>query len=110
MSVPLPKILQTYVNAANAGDAATGSSCFSESATVLDEGETLKGRKAIREWMQNTKKKYNHHTEPLDFRENDGEAIMTAELTGTFPGSPITLEYYFKLKDNLINDLRVIQP
>jgi len=98
MQVKLPKTLETYVTAANAGDSDKGSSCFSESATVLDEGETLVGRKAIRDWMIKTKKKYNHTTRPLRYRETGGEAIMTAELAGTFDGSPVTLEYHFKLK------------
>lgn len=110
MKVILPKTLEIYVNAANAGDSETGSSCFSENAIVLDEGETLKGRKSIRDWMVKTKKKYNHITKPLKFREESGKAIMTAELSGTFNGSPITLEYHFKMKNNLIDDLRVIQP
>ena len=51
MKVILPKTLEIYVNAANAGDSETGSSCFSENAIVLDEGETLKGRKSIRDWI-----------------------------------------------------------
>jgi hypothetical protein len=107
MSTKLPKTIQTYVNAANSGDAEIGSSCFAENATVLDEGETLKGRKRIRAWMEETRKKYSHHTKPLDYTENSGEAVMTAELTGNFPGSPVTLEYHFKLKNDLIEDLRV---
>jgi len=73
MTTKLPKAIQNYVNAANAGDTNAGSLCFSETATVLDEGETLKGRKSIREWMEKTKKKYNHHTEPLSFEEKSGE-------------------------------------
>jgi hypothetical protein len=110
MTVKLHKTIETYVSAANAGDPEKGSSCFSENATVLDEGETLRGRKSIRNWMVKTKKKYNHITKPLKFREQSGEAVMTAELSGTFEGSPITLEYHFKMNNNLIDDLRVIQP
>jgi len=110
MTFKLNKTIETYVNAANAGDSEKGSACFSENATVLDEGETLRGRKSIRDWMVKTKKKYNHITKPLKFREQSGEAIMTAELSGTFDGSPITLEYHFKMKNDLIDDLRVIPP
>jgi len=110
MTIKLNKTIETYVNAANADDPEKGSSCFSENATVLDEGETLRGRKSIRDWMIKTKKKYNHITKPLKFREQSGEAIMIAELSGNFDGSPITLEYHFKMKNDLIDDLRVIQP
>ncbi len=46
----------------------------------------------------------------MDFKEGTEEAIMTAELSGNFEGSPVTLEYHFKIKNNLIDDLRVVQP
>lgn len=108
MSIQLQKAIETYVNSANAGDAEAGSSCFTEKATVVDEGETLVGREKIREWINKTRKKYNHKTKPLTFKETDGHAIMTAEVTGTFPGSPITLTYSFKIENGLIADLRVV--
>lgn len=110
MSIKLPEPIATYIEAANSGDIKKGSTCFSETATVFDEGETLTGRKAISEWMDKTKKKYNHITKPLKFQEQNGNVIMNAELTGTFPGSPIVLEYHFKLKNHLIHSLRIELP
>lgn len=107
MQIKLPTILEIYVNAANAGDADKGSSCFSESATVLDEGKTLTGRKSIRDWMIKTKKKYNHTARPVQFQEKEDEAILTAEVAGNFDGSPVTLEYRFTLKNDLIETLRI---
>ena len=50
MSVKLPKLIDTYVKAENAHDADTALACFSENATVFDEGETQRGKRAIREW------------------------------------------------------------
>lgn len=110
MSIKLPESIAVYVDAANAGDADKGSACFSENATVLDEGKTLIGRKSIYDWMKKTKEEYNHITRPLKFREKSGEAVLTAELTGTFPGSPIVLEYHFELKNHLIQKLRIALP
>ncbi len=55
MSFKLPKLIETYIKAQNAYDADTALACFSENATVLDEGETRRGEKAIREWMENQK-------------------------------------------------------
>lgn len=110
MSIALPKTLETYVNAANAGDSDQGSACFSENATVLDEGETLTGRQSIHDWLATAKKNYNYTMKPLKFLEHAGDAILTAEVAGTFDGSPVILEYHFKMKNGLIDDLRVIQP
>ena len=56
MTVKLPNLIDTYVKAQNAYDADAALACFSEDAIVLDEGETLTGIKAIREWMEKTKK------------------------------------------------------
>lgn len=110
MSVKLTQTIETYIAAANAGDAVKGSLCFSEDATVLDEGETLKGRKSIHDWMVKTRKKYNHTVRPLIFIQQAHESILTAEITGNFDGSPITLDYHFKIKNEQIEDLRVTVP
>lgn len=101
--------IQRYVNAVNEGDAVKGSACFCENAKVFDEGKSINGREAIEEWIEKTKKMYQHDTKPLNFREDFGAWIMTAKVSGSFDGSPIILEYHFKFKDNLIDALQVVQ-
>jgi len=110
MSVNLPKLIDTYIKAENAYDTDTALACFSENATVFDEGETFKGKKAIREWMEKTKKKYSPKFRPLGIKQTKEETIMTTEVSGTFDGSPVTLDYHFKIKNNLIEELNVVQP
>jgi hypothetical protein len=110
MSVQLPKIIDTYIKAQNAYAADEALACFSENATVHDEGETLNGKKAIREWMEKTKKKYSPKFRPLGIKESKEETIMTTEVSGTFDGSPVKLDYHFKIRNNLIEDLNVVQP
>lgn len=110
MSVKLPKLIDNYIKAQNAYDAAAALACFAENATVLDEGEPLKGKKAIREWMEKTKKKYSPQLRPISVRESAEEIIMTTEVSGTFDGSPVNLDYHFKIRNDLIEDLRVVQP
>ncbi len=106
MSVQLPKLIDTYLKAQNAYDGETALACFSENATVLDEGKTSKGKKAIREWMEETKKKYSPQFRPLGIKRE--ETIMTTEVSGTFDGSPVKLDYHFKIKDNLIEELNIV--
>jgi hypothetical protein len=110
MSVKLPKLIETYMKAQNAYDADIALACFSENATVYDEGETLRGKKAIRDWMEKTKKKYSPQFQPLGIKETKDETIMTTEVSGTFDGSPVKLDYHFKIKNNLIEDLNIVQP
>jgi hypothetical protein len=110
MSVKLPKLIETYIKAQNAYDADIALACFSENATVYDEGETLRGKKAIRDWMEKTKKKYSPQFQPLGIKKTKEETIMTTEVSGTFDGSPVKLDYHFKIKNNLIEDLNIVQP
>ena len=110
MSVQLPKIIDIYIKAQNAYAADEALACFSENATVHDEGETLKGKKAIREWMEKTKKKYTPQLRPISIKETPEEIIMTTEVSGTFDGSPVNLDYHFRIRNNLIEDLYVVQP
>src|SRR5690242_20632373 len=110
MAIKLPKVIETYLEAQNSYDAESALACFSNNATVLDEGETLKGKEAIRGWMEKTKTKYRPQLTPIRVQEVGTELVMTTEVSGTFPGSPVTLDYHFRIGNNLIEDLRVLQP
>ena len=99
MLVQLPKLIDNYIKAANSYDTDSALKCFSDHAAVLDEGETLIGKKSIREWIEKTKKKYRPQFNPLSIKENDDETVMTTEVSGTFDGSPIKLAYHFKIKN-----------
>lgn len=35
------------------------------------------------------------------------EGILTAEISGTFDGSPVFLTYYFEIVDGLIQSLKI---
>ncbi len=34
--------------------------------------------------------------------------ILSAEISGTFEGSPVVLNYHFKLEDGLIQSLKIM--
>lgn len=107
MSIHLPPAVDIYINAENSGDVEAMSRCFAPDAIVCDEGHTYEGLAAIKQWKTETKKKYNHSVEPLDAVEDDGKTIVTSELTGNFPNSPVTLEFIFGLKDDKIVSLEI---
>jgi len=110
MSVKLPKLIDTYIKAENAYNVDAALACFSENATVFDEGETHRGKKAIRGWMDKVKKKYSPQFRPLGIKESNEETIITNEVSGTFDGSPVNLDYHFKIRNNLIEQLDIVQP
>ena len=108
MSVHLPPPIDLYVKIENSGDVGALSECFASNATVRDEGRTYEGLAAIREWKAGTKKKYNHTVAPLEVADRDGKTVLKAELTGNFPGSPVTLEFSFVLEDGKIASLEIL--
>jgi ketosteroid isomerase-like protein len=103
--IELPTPIASYIAAVNRGDADTGARCFSERAVVRDEGQTMEGRAAIAQWMNETKKKYQHTIEPLTSAQHDDTTIVTNRLTGDFPGSPINLQFIFGLEGDTIASL-----
>jgi hypothetical protein len=107
MSVDLPTPIARYVAAENRGDTEALAQCFAEDAVVRDEGQTIEGLAAIKEWKADTRKKYQHTIEPLMSTQKDGKTIVTNRLTGNFPGSPIELEFVFTLDGNKITLLDV---
>jgi hypothetical protein len=104
----LPKPIAVYVSAENSGDANLFDQCFAENAVVRDENETHSGLTAIKKWKAETKKKYQHTVDPLKFVEKDGRAIVTNQLTGNFPGSPIELAFVFTLVGDKIISLEIL--
>jgi len=102
----LPKVLTDLIKAQNEFDAVTYANLFSETAEVYDEGKTHKGRLEIERWIDHSNKNYQAVMKPLEYIEN-GTGILTAECSGTFPGSPITLKFHFDIVDGQIQHLKV---
>jgi SnoaL-like domain len=107
MDVNLPVPIAIYVAAANQGHTEIAAECFAENAVVRDEGQTIEGLVAIKQWQAETRKKYQHTIEPLALAEKDSTTIVTSRLTGNFPGSPIELEFVFTLDGSKIAALEI---
>jgi len=108
MPADLPTPIATYIAAGNRGDAEALVQCFAGGAIVRDEGGTIEGLAAIKKWMVETKQKYQHTIEPLASTQKDGKTIVTNRLTGSFPGSPIELEFVFALDRDKIAALQIL--
>jgi hypothetical protein len=107
MPLDLPRPVAEYFAADHARDAHAQARCFADDGVVHDEGGTFRGTEAIREWSTATREKYHHTVEPLSAIDRDGATIVTARVAGDFPGSPVTLDYIFRLKGDKIASLEI---
>jgi ketosteroid isomerase-like protein len=107
MVITLPHVIQNYVDSSNRHDVQSILSCFSDDAVVHDEAETLHGKKAIEDWITKTIAKYKFQFKPVSVREDDAEIVATIEVSGTFDGSPITLDYHFAIEKGAISALAI---
>lgn len=106
MSITLPEPIAAYF-AADRHDADTVAACFSEDATVLDEGKTWIGREAIRQWKANASTRFRYTVEPFAVAKDNGRVIVTGHVSGDFPGSPVDLRYAFTTEGDLIAGLEI---
>src|SRR5882757_1986637 len=107
MSIQLPTPIEHYVQIANSGTPEAAPECFAPDSTVYDEGQTYEGVAAIKNWIAATKKKYGHTIAPLELAEHGGQSVLKARLAGSFPGSPITVNFNFVLAAGKIRALEI---
>ena len=103
----LPTPITGYFAAANSDDAGRVASYFSDDAIVRDEGRTIRGPNAVRAWAEETRRRYRYYAEVVAAEEAADGIVVTAHLTGDFPGSPIDLRYRFKFVGSKIMELEI---
>jgi len=107
MPVKLPQIIKQYVDASNEHDVKSILSCFSEKAIVRDEREEHRGKKAIESWSEKTIQKYKFHFKPLGIKKETVGIVVGMEVSGTFPGSPVSIHYRFTIQNEKILSLAI---
>ena len=105
MSAALPRTIQNYIDASNAHDVQSILACFADDATVRDENTTHRGKIDIERWATETIEKYKFQFRPLSTEDRDNEMVVAVEISGIFPGSPITLDYRFAIANEKIASL-----
>lgn len=102
----LPNIITVLVKAQDHFNTQAYADCFTDSAIVFDEGKTHREKTEIQNRIAAANSEYKTVMKPLDY--NEKENILSAEISGTFPGSPAVLQYhYFALSDGLIESLKI---
>jgi hypothetical protein len=102
----LPKVIADLVAAQNNFDSTAYVKCFSENAVVKDEGKTHNGTKEIEAWIADSNERYRATIKVVGYEEHKTESILKAETSGSFPESPIVLNYHLVITDGLIRSLK----
>jgi len=100
-----PPVIQSYIAASNAHDVKGILDCFTDDAVVRDENAMRHGKIEIRRWATETIQKYKFQFKPLSADKRGAETILSIEVSGSFPGSPITLDYHFIIANDKIQSL-----
>ncbi len=103
----LPPAIAAYFKSAHDLPPEQLAAIFAEDAQVHDEKQDYHGLDTIRQWRIAAYAATQFAARPLALREEGAEFLVTAEVSGTFPGSPIMLAHRFVLKDGRITDLEI---
>ena len=83
---------------------------FADDAVVVDEGETMTGRDAIRSWREGAVSKYSYTTEIVGSEQLAPDRVLVrGRITGNFPGGTADLGWDFTLDEERITRL-IIAP
>ena len=100
----LPEPIAAYFDA-DQRDGEAVARCFTERAIVEDEGQSHSGHTAIKAWKSAASRKYSYTSEPFAQEQKEGRTIVKTRLTGNFPGSPVDLQFLFRLERGKIAHL-----
>ncbi|CAH0354200.1 nuclear transport factor 2 family protein [Aquabacterium sp. CECT 9606] len=82
--------------------------CFTPQAIVKDEGRTHRGLEAIKAWKAAASAQYTYTSEPFAMEKTEeGALVVRSRVSGNFPGSPVDLQYRFRLERGLIASLEI---
>ena len=101
--------LASFVKANNDRDIDSGTVCFSKDAIVYDDGQIMRGVDEIREWIAQLFRQFQYVVAPTKVRELTNGAVLTATITGNFPGGQVSLDYHCRSLGDKI-DVMVILP
>lgn len=107
MNIELPPVIAAFFHATNTREFADFLSLFTDDAQVTDESKEHRGT-AIKEWIESATADAKPIAEVTDVTHAGSDALVTATVSGNFPGSPIPLHYTFKLGDGKIVSLRIV--
>lgn len=103
----LPPPIAAYFAAQKADDDLALAACFSPDALVHDEARDHQGREAIMAWRRETREKTPFTSKVLNWKPVADDFVVTVEVAGDFPNSPVRLDQRFTLVDGYISALDI---
>jgi ketosteroid isomerase-like protein len=104
----LPELISRYLVAHQARDLDGAIACYTEDATVIDEGNTYRGPQQIRDWLATAASEYTYTIELTGARRIDEERYVAIHhLEGNFPGGVADLQFSFTLRDGRLSQLTI---
>jgi len=105
MKPELNPTISRYFESGNQRNETAFLACFAADAAVVDEKETHVGHAAILAWFHRTREEYDFQSVPISTSSNGEEIVVTATVSGNFPGSPVDLSYRFVVSGGVIQKL-----
>jgi len=109
MDSTLNPTLAAYLQANNERNTTAQLACFSPHAVVTDEEKTHRGLAEIGNWLAETSAAYAAVFEATDMGDEGGVTVVACLVSGSFPGSPIRLRFFFTLAEDKITALTIRQ-
>lgn len=103
----LPEPISAYFDA-DRHDGHAVARCFTKNGFVVDEGKTHSGAAAIEAWKNEASAKYAYTAKPHTLEVKGDRYIVTSQVSGNFPGSPLDLRYSFVLERGKIASLEMV--
>ena len=94
-AIELPISISAYFEAKNRHDVDGMVRVFADDASVRDEGHEYRGRAAIRAWLEDVTSRYAVSAEPQTATADGAVIVVSTQIAGNFPGSPVVLDFRF---------------
>ena len=107
MTVELAKPVMAYFQGTSHLNVDAILAPFADDAEVQDEGRVHRGRDSIREWIEEATIGNKAIANPKSVTSEADQQIVRAEVSGAFPGAPITLTFRFTIAGDRITRLKI---
>ncbi|MFD8339300.1 nuclear transport factor 2 family protein [Streptomyces solisilvae] len=99
MPISLPATIESFFVAKNAHAADAVALTFADDAHVEDDGKTYHGRDEIRDWSDKESGSVQIVLTVTEASRHGKKAVVTADASGNFPGSPLAFVFRFQGSD-----------
>lgn len=108
MNIQQKPLLTRFVESMNAHDSTAFIPCFAPEAVVEDEGHTHRGTSEIQAWIEEAFAKYQPVLEVAFMTNTETGSVITGSVSGSFPGSPVVLNYHLTIVQDKITALKCV--